>query len=369
MNTDPLRLAYGSALPPDELFDALDAPAVELIEEKKTSQAHIVEYRSVMDDIEGNVTAVRRKNSEGFGCVHFTGPDRIEMAMALASILLYAPFDVLHASARMSPDPDLRLASLKVLGQVYRENEGFPTWDREIEATVLLASRDYDVDVRARAGAVALVGNDTLGRRLVGDMLAREQDAKAIELLRAYLEATKKEPIVGETIPVDESLRRTARLALPTLTEDSLEQTLARFDASFPRPEVPIRGDEEEGTLEVSLASGDGATMIYWAALRWGVGCVNLFGPDRALFAMNIGFRVNYFPIELAKLVASQGKIAHQRALAVIALGMASSSRFLPLSSVDPEVRRLVEDRTKDPDEEVRGAAQAAIKMLEAQAA
>jgi hypothetical protein len=365
---DPIRLAFGNRLPLDTLFSALDEPVFEITDDERRPHLRAVEYQSVMADLVGTLGVTRYDEINDVGCATFTGPDRLEIAMAAASILLYLPLVVMHASARTSPEPGLRRATLKVLGQVYQGNEGFPAWDRDIEATVLLASRDAVGEVRSRAAATALLADEAFGLRLIGDMLAREEAASVKKTLRAYVKKLTKTPVVGKPIPVDASERSVPRLALPTLIEESLEQTLARFGPAFPRPEDPIRGDDEEGTLEVCISEGRDARMIYWAWRRWGVGCVNLFGPDRVRFALNIGHRVNYFPIELAKLVAQGSRDSYQRMLAVIALGMANSSRFLPIARVDPEIERLIEARTEDPDEEARRAARAAKKMLREEA-
>jgi hypothetical protein len=326
-----------------------------------TGDLEISEWRS--GSPEGAIVFTRDRGSPELGCVFVSGPNRVDLALELFTVIPYVPRNALHLLARSGMDRPLRVTALQALSQTYMSEEGVSFWDRDITETTRLLVRDPDPSLRREAIAVELQGNPEAARRDLEALLAAEADASErvqLGLLGKVLDASARSvpaaPPSGPPAPL--------RYAIPFDVDAPMDDILDRFATSFTivqRTRLPMDGAPELAELRANQVDG---TVILVATGLSQMGCAFFSGEAAPLMVLGFIGGLAYLPPEVAKAGAAKSRSPEMRARCIHALALAETRRIVPSEGIDPDVPSIVKNALSDPDPAVRAAAATANVLL-----
>ncbi|HEX5745291.1 MAG TPA: hypothetical protein VFZ09_03545 [Archangium sp.] len=353
-----LRLAftYQGELDEPEFEERLRVGNLTLENRREKGDLEVLECESRDPGFVSSVTLTRSRELADMGCAYFSGPDRIDVAMSLVTVLQFIPAGLLHLGARAGPDRQVRVNSLQVLSQLYLAEEGGACRDSHVEHTTRLVRGDADRELRWRALFIELVGKLPGARRHIRELLEAETEARERQVLEDFLARAERQEGTSEAVePAEAAPEPELRLALPFMQRSPpLDALLEHLESVCERVQEIREGDTR--WVELRARELDGR-MTFLSPEGSDVGCLYFSGADAAEMAIGTGSMLAYLPPELARLALRSSRFDEYRVQALHALALSASTRILPGGGVDAELRALLQAAMVDPVPEVKGAA------------
>lgn len=316
-------------------------PGATLVESTDDGPWQQRRFEVSVGDIAGVVRLVRFHDIMGMGCIHWMGPQRIELAYGMSPTVGLLPTDVLHAFATSADDAPTRLAALRtqtLLGDLWPT----PRSARLAAGSVHHAVRDRDPLVR-RFSPTAAFGTRlrTSVRELFKLRDTTRDDLTILEIDAHILEGRE---LHENELPGEALLPRA--LHLPCVDPFGLEGSLDMLPRYVPRSEV-----ERSGPWACAAArslGGRGAEARFVVHEPLDIGGVVVTGEDRAAFAYGLSRGVRLLPLEFVELMLRYGSIPSWRDHAAMGALWACCSPGAAAVGIDPELERLAASVTSD---------------------
>lgn len=337
--------------------ERLEAGDLMFVESHQGEALQSVVWHSVDPEYEGTVTLSRPRENEDLGCAYISGPSSVDLAMSLATYLRYVPVGLLHLGAREAPERQVRVASLRVLSQVYMLEAGLSYWDAAIDSTTHAVRHGPDRELRRHALLIELVGHPSAARQHLQELLEEEKDEQERRQLESLLEVARRTSGAWPAADVSATKEPELRLAFAHVLNGTYEEVLECFDpvcTIVQEQKTDVGGRARMVELEAKEADARMTWVVHESAE---VGGVYFQGPEALTLAYGASRALCYLPVELARQAARSSQYWEFRVKALQALALAASEHILPSRGMDPQDRALLQQALTDQTPEVKGMA------------